>query len=812
MKILPFAGVVIGFLLLSYGVVPEVLSGKIVNQSDISGWQGMSHEMMSWNAEHPDDETAWTDAMFGGMPTVTIHAPSHGDWTQHVYNALLTGRRPATYLFISLLGAFLLLLSFGVNLWVAVGGAIAVTFCSYNFQIIQVGHNTKMQALAFLPWALAAFVFTYRRALSGKGKWLPLTLCGAALFGLAISFQVKANHPQITYYLALMAVIYAVVLIVWMCVEGRFKVLAGRFAAASGLLLVFGLTGVATNANKLLPIWEYTPYSMRGGTSASSSQGASESRKGLDLDYATAWSYGWDELPNIAVPNYNGGSSAGALGPGSETVKLLRKAGQKNIEEISSQLPLYWGPQPFTAGPMYIGAVTIFLFILGLFFFKGKEKWWLVACTVLAVLLAVGNHFMPFTKFFYNFAPLYNKFRTVSMALVVLQFSLPVLGFLTLDRILRSDAPPRETRDIVFKAGSVTLGIIFLLSVAQAVFGSFQSAADAGQADVLTDALSADRRALLWKDTLRTVLFIAGAAAALYWGLTIPKSAQKTFANNPDMMFARRRTAVIIVGALVLLDLFTVGRRYLNSGDFITPRKFQSQFVKRPVDEMILQDTDPSYRVLDLTVNVFNDSHPSYWHKNIGGYSPAKLQIYQEYIESTLTAEINALYSAFRNVSTIQEAQESVPELEGLSKLNCRYIILDPQAPPVQNPFAKGPAWFENMTEAPGTDNIVMTSYAPNELWYEYGSEKGGRAVFSEVYYPKGWKAMLDDGTELPIGCTDGIFRSIDLPAGEHALVMRFDPDSNYIGKMVSRWTSIAILLIVLLSAAGAVFCEKRWK
>ena len=428
-KLLLYAGIVVGLLILSYAYVPQVLSGKIVNQSDISGWQGMSHEMMSWNAAHPDDQTAWTESMFGGMPTATIHASTKGDWTQQIYDFLLLGRRPATYLFISLLGAWLLMLALGIHPLIAVGGAIAVTFCSYNLQIIQVGHNTKMQALAFLPWVLAALIFTYNQALSrhprpdrGSHSWLSGTILGAALFGLALSFQVKANHPQITYYLAILILIYVIVL----AVSLRGKRLWGRFFAASALLLVLGVAGIATNATKLLPTMEYTPYSMRGGSTEASEGGAGA--KGLDIDYATAWSYGWEELPNLLIPNFNGGSSSGAVNPKhSETYDLLKRAGQPNLKETAKHLPLYWGPQPFTAGPMYMGAITVFLFILGLFLYKGKEKWWIVAGTVLAVLLALGSHFLAFTKFFYNVAPLYNKFRTVSMALTVLQFTLPQL-------------------------------------------------------------------------------------------------------------------------------------------------------------------------------------------------------------------------------------------------------------------------------------------------------------------------------------------------------------------------------------------------
>ena len=409
-QILIFIGIVAGFLLLSYAFVPEVLSGKMVNQSDISGWIGMSHETTSWDAAHPGQHAKWTGSMFSGMPTAPIVSSTKGDWTQPLYDFLLTGKRPATYFFVSLLGAFLLLLSLGVSPLVAAGGAVAVTFCSYNMQIIQVGHNTKMQAIAFAPWVLAALIFTYRKAveeeLPGRRRWT-FVLLGSALFGLAVSFQVKANHPQISYYLALMILIYVVVLFVWMLVRRKPQKF---FWTASVLLLVLGLAGIGTNAVKLLPTMEYTPYSMRGGDSAA----PGGSRKGLDIDYATAWSYGWEELPNLAIPNYNGGASSGTLSMNSETVQLLRRAGQGNLAQVRKSMPTYWGPQPFTAGPMYMGAVTVFLFILGLMYWKGKEKWWIVASTLLAVLLALGNHFLWFTRLFYDFVPLYNKFRAVS--------------------------------------------------------------------------------------------------------------------------------------------------------------------------------------------------------------------------------------------------------------------------------------------------------------------------------------------------------------------------------------------------------------
>ena len=839
-KILLYAGIVVGLLVLSYAYVPQVLGGKIVNQSDISGWQGMSHEMMEWNAAHPDDQTAWTESMFGGMPTATIHASTKGDWTQKVYDFLLLGRRPATYLFLSLLGAWLLMLALGIHPLIAVGGAIAVTFCSYNLQIIQVGHNTKMQALAFLPWVLAALIYTYHCALGGSeakpdsgataatapaARWLPGTILGAALFGLALSFQVKANHPQITYYLALLILIYVIVLVVsiWK------KRLWGRFFTASALLLVLGVAGISTNAVKLLPTMEYTPYSMRGGSTAASEGG--EGAKGLDLDYATAWSYGWEELPNLLIPNFNGGSSAGAVNPRhSETYDLLKRAGQPNLKETAKHLPLYWGPQPFTAGPMYMGAITIFLFVLGLFTFKGKEKGWLIAGTVLAVLLALGSHFLLFTKFFYNVAPLYNKFRTVSMALVVLQFTLPMLGFLVLDRIVRQPEAAALFRKKGWIAAAVTGGFCLLCALLPGIAGSFTGSADAGQPDVLVDALAADRRHLLVVDALRSLLLIAASFALLWWGTSVPKNAQKTFATQPEMGRGRRLTATGFICLLVLLDLGIVGKRYLGADDFVSPRSFQSQFNQRPVDELILADTDPSFRVLDLTVNVFNDSHPSYWHKNIGGYSPAKLQRYQEFIESTLTGEISQIARAVGGAKTLEEAEAALPYLPGLAQMNCRYIILDGEMPPLRYPHAKGNAWFEEVLDGPGSvlpvgetdpetlqpaysQQVELTSYAPNELRYHYSCNISSKLIFSEVYYPVGWTLTVEDtGEVLPIELEGSLLRAAWVPVGEHDLVMRFDPPSYRIGEAVSRATSILLILAALGAILGAALPALKQK
>ena len=786
---------VLGFLALSFAYFPEVLGGRIVNQSDISGHMGMSHETALWNAEHPDDPARWTGAMFSGMPTAPIASSTKGDMIQPLYNLLLKIPRPVSYLFVSLLGAFLMMLAFGIHPVVAAGGAIAVSFCSYNMQIIQVGHNTKMQAIAFLPWVLAALVFTYRKAVQEglpPRRRMAFIALGAAFFGIAVSFQVKANHPQISYYLALLILIYVIVLFIWLLVK---KLNQKYFWIASVLLLVLGLTGIATNSSKLLPTWEYTPYSMRGGTTSTSGDG----QKGLDMSYATAWSYGWEELPNLLIPNYNGGSSSGALGEKSETVQLLRRACQANVSRLRKHLPVYWGPQPFTAGPMYMGAVTIFLFIFGLMYWKGKEKWWLVAASLLAALLALGYHFQPLTSLFFKVMPLYNKFRTVSMILILLQFTLPLLGFLMLDKIVKGDSDAKVLRRQVLTSGGVTIGLILLLALLQSMFGTFSGASDAGQPDVLVAALSADRMSLLWTDALRSLLLVAAAALALLWG---------TGGKN------RAIPAAVMICVLVLGDLFLAGKRYLGHDDFVTPKAFLADFDKRPVDEAILADTDPSFRVADLTVNVFNDSHPSYWHKSIGGYSPAKLQRYQEYIDAHLSRDLSSLSAALGKASTLQEAEEAMPYLESLASLNCRYIVIADDYPPLRYPYARGNAWFES---APGS--IEMLSYTPNRLSYGYSSETGGRAVFSEVYYPAGWVARIDGSSELPIGLYAGgadelgpvagnLLRCIDLPAGEHRLEMSFEPASYGRGEAISRASSLLLIVLSLLSLGFIGFSE----
>ena len=897
-----YVGIILLFAACAYGFMPELLDGKIVNQSDISGWKGMAQEAMQYNKANPDDKTAWTNSMFGGMPTTAMIDSFDGDWTQKIYKFLLTGKRPASYMFIAMLGAFLLMLSMGINKILAIAGAIAVAFCSYNLQIIQVGHNTKMQAIAYFPWVLAGIIFTYRAAL-GKGgfldfarndkkiarndkdihgwkEWLPKTVLGSVLFALALSMQIKANHIQITYYLAIVIFVYAVAQLISLCIDKTKRAQLGRFFTASALLLVVGCIGIATNANKLIPTYEYTPYTMRGGSELSADSD-SHNAKGLDLDYATAWSYGIEEMPNLLIPNFNGGSSAGPLDKDSETGKLLKRAGQPNLKETLKHMPLYWGPQPFTAGPMYMGAITIFLFILGLCLVKGREKWWILVATVIAILLAWGSHFMWFTKLWFDYAPFYNKFRTVSMALIVLQVTMPLLGFYVLDRIMKKD----YSWDEFIKGGGIayalTAGFCLLCALIPGIAGTFTGNVDAGQPDILVDALVADRQSLLQKDAWQSFIFITILAALLVWAFK-GKDAEGKWGSR----MASMAVAVVII---VAIDLFGIGKRYLNSDHFITPKNFEAQYKPRPVDEILFEDTDPDFRVLDISINTFNSSLASYHHKTIGGYSPVKLQRYQDLIDRYITSEIKQIYGVVGKAETIQDVTDSLPYLKVISMLNGKYIILGEDYPPVENLHAMGHAWLVNdfvpaatpddeigmiretnlserviigndfeatqnafpiVSGAPSTvpdnpdvmpdnsivmpdqighltDTISLTHYAPNELRYSFSTASSRAAIFSEVYYPKGWKAWIEpkgtygevrnghykptaEAQPIDIFRANWILRGAIIPEGEGELIMRFEPDSYQLGENISRASSITLILLLVAAVAGMIATERK--
>ena len=829
-KILPYAGAILLFVIIAYAYAPQVLQGKIVNQSDISGWTGMSHEIVTHNENNPDDRTLWTNSMFGGMPATVISVVYKGDLTQYLYDILFIGERPASYLLISMIGGFLLCLAFGANIWLAILGAIAITFCSYNMQIIQVGHNSKMVAIAFMPWVLAAVVYAYRKSM----------LWGALFFAFALSFQIKANHPQITYYLAMIVAGF----VIWQLCAAIKEKLLPRFIKVSVLLLVAGALGIATNINHLWPTYEYSHYSMRGGSELAAKEEKKKSG-GLDLEYATAWSYGIEETMNLLIPNFNGGASVGELGQDSETYKTLQQNGYA-ADQVVKALPLYWGPQSFTAGPMYMGAITIFLAILGMFTVRGGAKWWIAAVSLIALMLSWGYHFMPATKLFFSIAPLYNKFRTVSMILVVLQILLPVLAVISLKNIFcdngsRSEAGRKKIKRAIIWSMGITCGISFLFLLIPSLAGNFVSASDSQLPQMIAGSLVEDRISLLRNDALRSILFIAVATLVIWLGHTGRLKGSQ---------------AIMIVTFLILVDLWSVDRRYLNGSHFVTRREFNTTFVQRPVDKTILQDKAPDYRVLDLTTDPFNDATPSYYHKTVGGYSPAKLQRYQDIIENCLYQEIEMLSRRLESVQTMEQAQMAMDSYYPvLSMLNTKYIIINGSLPPLVNRHALGNAWFaDTLVTAQGarmemellkgadpareavieqrfmtqeflgsclahndirpdsSSTISLVSYAPNRLVYEYSSNRDALAIFSEIYYPEGWKAVLkeSDGkaSELPIFRANYILRGLCLPAGSGEITFTFNPDSFVKGERCSMASS-ALLYAALLALLGTTFYNK---
>ena len=581
------------------------------------------------------------------------------------------------------------------------------------------------------------------------------------------------------------------------------------FLRTSAIVLVAGLLGIATNINHLWPTYEYAKHTMRGGTelvaedAAAQSESGKKSRSGLDIEYATQWSYGIEETMNLMIPNFNGGASAGALDRSSETYKALKQGGYQGAEQIIKQLPLYWGPQPFTAGPMYIGAITIFLCVLGFFVLRSGLRWWVAGVSLLALMLGWGYHFMPASEFFFNYVPMYNKFRSVSMILVILQILFPMMGVLAANEILfGEDYPGRKER---IKKGfcwalGLTAGVSALFALIPALAGSFISSSDGQLPGEIAAALAEDRAGLLRSDAFRSIFFILVSAAVMWasykWGKVKPM------------------TAAMILAVLVLVDMWTIDKRYLNDSHFVTRREFKNNFAKRPVDELILQDADPHYRVLDLSVNTFNDAYISYHHKTIGGYSPAKLQRYQDLIERNITREMGVLAAQINGKQTIDEAQDAIVFCPVLSMLNTKYIVIGANIPPLENVFRLGNAWFVNEivtvenpneeiatlaivnpattavvskefllanpalleaakagvnaaekgqqegtaapaqtgTAASAQDNAVadmslnnfieLASYAPNRLVYNYSSNKPQTVLFSEVYYNPGWEAV----------------------------------------------------------------------
>jgi hypothetical protein len=798
------------FIVAAYAYFPALLEGKVVQQPDVSSWRAAANEIIQYR-ERSGEEPLWTNAMFGGMPSTMISTEYKGNLLEPVYRFLFVGPRPASYLILAFAGFFLLLLSSGAGVRVAAAGALAFGFCAYNFQIISAGHNSKMVAIALMPAVIAAMIHALRR-----DRW-----SGALLFGVALSFEILANHPQITYYLAIVALALGVAEL-WRAARGK---TLPSFLKTATLLVVAAALAVGTNVNHLWPTWEYGKQTMRGGSELG---GGEAGGGGLDRSYATSWSYGPGETFNLLIPNFKGGAST-PFDPGSRTYKALATSRDPAAETYYRQARVYWGEQAFTAGPMYMGAIPVFLFLVGLVLARGATRWWIAGVSLLAVLLAWGNHFAFLTDLFHDHVPLYNKFRVPSMILVILQLTIPLLGFLALDAILkRSSARPEVARALKI-GGGIAAGACLLFALLPGLAGNFLAAGEEGLPAYLRSALAGDREALLRADAFRSLAFILLAAGVIWL-------------NVAGKLRATR--AIVAIAALLVVDMWVVDKRYLNQDHFASRREIDARYQPLPVDKIILQDKSPDYRVLDLSTDPFNDSRASYFHKNVGGYSAAKLQRYQEMIEHFISPEIQRFGQEVNAARSLAGAEESLARQKVLNMLNTKYVILDPNAAPVENRAAMGNAWFvreyelvasardelEGLRHAdPAGTAIIherfapllqdrgfnfdesatirLLEYAPNRLEYATSAADDQLALFSEVYYPDGWHATVD-GEPAAHFRANYILRGMIVPAGQHVIVFRFEPASYHAGARISTACSGALLLL-LLGRAG--FCGTRF-
>jgi hypothetical protein len=818
------------FLLLTLVYFYPVFEGKILQQGDITNYQGMAHEL-----EEYGKPSGWTGTMFGGMPSYHITGYTTGtDFMLKLRENVLGAFHSNTAgpILVFLFTAYLLFLVLGAPVWLAAIGAVAMVFSSYNIIIIEAGHVTKAWTLAFVPLLLSGMFLLF------QGKYWR----GFVVFALGLALTIGANHLQITYYAGLFCVFLFAGFWIECIGKKNFKH-AGR---ATGLLIAGGVLAVLASSLNLYLNYESGQESMRGKSELTplnqdADQVTAPASTGLDKDYVFTWSYGRGETLSLLIPNVKGGASSGMLGTGSHVYRELRAHGYQTPRD-GVQSYTYWGDKPFTSGPVYLGAVVCFLFVLALLVVPGRIKWCLLAAAVFFVFLAWGRNFAVFNDWMYYHFPLYSKFRAVETALVIPAFIFPILAVWGI-HAWTGDAlsDKRRTRSLCI-AGGVTAGICLLLWLAPGVFFHFKSGFDAGvqaqNPEWYYAALLQDRRDLLSGDALRSLIYIALAVGLLFF-----------YARRSDR---KKALPVLVVGlvTLILVDLWSIDKRYLNEKDFLGKRHYkEQQFAKSVADEAILQDPDPSYRVLNLN-NPFNESRTSYYHKSLGGYHAAKLGRYQDLIDRRLMPELQSIIAAGSTATTLEELAQACTQCPTLNMLNTRYIIYNPEQPPIVNPAADGNAWFVHsyrLTDTPddemaalealnprteavldrqfeglltglddlrpdSTASIEMTSYAPDRLEYQSTAAYPGLAIFSEMYYKNGWKAFID-GQPAAIGRADWTLRALTIPAGEHRIEFVFDPDDVHrVGVVTTLFSGLLLLLAVGTLGYALVAKGKKWR
>ena len=819
-KCLPDVLAVLLFAVLAFAYFfPADIEGRILYRHDASAGRGAGQEGIEY-LQKTGERSRWTNALFGGMPTYQM-APSYGstDLLTKVVNAYhLWLPENVWYVFAYLLGFYILLRALDFRQHLAVLCSIIWAFSTYFLIIIAAGHIWKVWALAYLPPMIAGVVLAYR----GKYLW------GLLLTAVFTAFEINANHVQMTYYY--LFIILAMV-IAWLVEAVREKQLA-RFFKATAVCLVGAAIGVCINLSNLYHTWQYSKESMRGKSELVKQNSSNQTSSGLERDYITQWSYGIGETWTLLIPNTKGGASM----PLSQSETAMKHA-ENDFLPIYQQIGQYWGEQPGTSGPVYVGAFVMMLFILGLFIVKGPMKWALLAATILSILLSWGKNFMGFTDFFIDYVPMYAKFRTVASILVIAEFTIPLLAMLALKELLSGEMKKEKLKVPLIASFVLTGGIAMLFSLMPSMFfDSFISTSEmhaiqslpAEYIQPLVANLTEMRQAVFTADSWRSFYIIlagTGVLLAFIYGKL------------------KKEYAIGIIVALCLVDLWTVNKRYLNDEMFVPKSEREAPQQKTQTDELILRDQNLDYRVLNLASNTFNENETSYYHKSVGGYHAAKLRRYQEMIEAYINPEMQALFKG------VSEAGGDMTQLNGdsicpvLNMLNTRYFILPlqgGQTVPIQNPYAYGNAWFvdklnyvnnaneeiaavgkidlrhqavadakfkEQLGEAAVQDTasvVTITSYEPNRLTYDVNSGKGGVLVFSEIYYP-GWEAKVD-GQPVELGRVDYILRALNVQPGKHQVELSFFPKSVNLTETIAY---IAYVLLILLVAVG-VFLE--WK
>lgn len=812
----PHIVAVLIFIALSYIYLMPLVQGKVLAQHDYTQAMGQQHEITEY-VKNTGDQTLWTNAMFSGMPSVQI-------WLEYPTNLIGMGLKYIRALFVNetdllfllMAGFYLLLYPLTKNVWLSTIGAIAFAFGSFNTISIEAGHLNKVLAMAFMAPILGGVLLAYR------GKWL----AGALLLCFFLALQLRSNHVQITYYTMIAGGIIALFYIVYLLVKKDYP----TTYKASGALLLAALLAVGTNAPQIWGTYEYSKATIRGGQSELSNVKAEDKKGGLTKEYAFSWSQGIGETFTILVPNLMGGGSSGSYEGTESHNKMVAMLKQNRYPEaeakkVANQITgseLYWGSQPFTSGPIYFGAIVCFLFVFGMFTIKHPVKWALLAAALVAMMFSWGKNFEALNYFVFDNLPMYNKFRTPSMMLTITNLIFVLVGFLALKEIWENYDRQKVLNHLKFSAG-IVVGLLVVLGFGSGIFFDFSGSKDnGGYIDVMTKL--ADRQSLLLSDAMRSLFFVVAAAAILWAWIT-----EKT----------KRQYLVLGLGVLILVDLWSVSKRYLNNDDFVSKSEYDNMFIPTEADRAILQDKDLSYRVLDIASgSPFTNASPSYWHKSVGGYHAAKLRTYQELIENQITKDMGTLQAGLQ--------KGSLPEnLPVLNMLNTRYFIFGKSAKEVvRNPNAAGNAWFVdkvltvnsaddelfglsnidtrttalvrntfadqlgNFNPTPDPNgSIVLTDYKPDQLKYSFKSSNQELVVFSEVYYPDGtsWKAFID-GQPVEHLRANYILRALVVPAGEHTIEFRFEPVYYSTGGIIALISSLVALV------ALGVFIYLQWK